>query len=71
MGYVPYIYCHVKCINKGAPVRNFRRRQNGTPVKMYGVFRGASPWLYISWAVGLLKASLTESEAISENAHEN
>ena len=50
-GYVPYIYCHDKCINYGTPLRNsrknvwpaFPRRQNGTPVKMYGVFRGHPP----------------------------
>ena len=60
-GYVPYIYCHDKCINKGTPVPNsrknvwppFPRRQNGTTVKMYGVLSGTPPWLYISWVVGI------------------
>ena len=60
-GYVPYIYCHDKCINKGTPVPNsrknvwppFPRRQNGTTVKMYGVLSGTPPWLYISWGVGM------------------
>ena len=67
-GYVPYIYCHDKCINKGTPVPNsrknvwppFPRRQNGTTVKMYGVLSGTPPWLYISWGVGIMALPVRE-----------
>ena len=73
-GYVPYIYCHDKFINKGTPVPNsrknvwppFPRRQNGTTVKMYGVLSGTPPWLYISWGVGMILLTSESLQVLEE-----